>query len=207
MKNIVLNFTVLVFCVLFASSFAAGCGKDSLYLDADAKVQEMDGDKEAELSVSEESDGLADTEQKEEVPAVCFVYICGAVREPGVYEMPPGSRVYEVIEKAGGLKKDAVLEAFNQAEVITDGQMIEIPTYKEQKAAAAEQAAEADGLVNINTATVAELMTLNGIGEAKASAIVTYREEHGAFTDIEQLKNVSGIGESTYANVKDLITV
>ena len=202
MKNIILKLSALVFCMALICGCAAGCGKDTLYLETDAQVQEADGEADYDEDQKAGQPMKANVEQ-----SVCFVYICGAVRKPGVYEMPSGSRVYEVIEKAGGLKKGAALESFNQAETITDGQMIEIPTYKEQETAAAELAAKENGLVNINTATVAELMTLNGIGESKAAAIVSYREEHGVFAAVEEIKNVSGIGESTYANIRDQITI
>ena len=201
MRHIFLKFFVLSLGIMMIGSCATGCGKEALYLEANAQVQndgsgELEETDESEKEVATQTDALS-----------CFVYICGAVRNPGVYEMPVGSRVYEVIKKAGGLKKDAALETFNQAEVVSDGQMIEISTYKEQEIAVAEQAAADNGLVNLNTATVAQLMTLSGIGEAKATAIVSYREEHGAFTTKEELKNVSGIGESTFASIKDQITV
>ncbi|MBP3487549.1 MAG: helix-hairpin-helix domain-containing protein [Roseburia sp.] len=153
----------------------------------------------------------------------CCVYVCGAVRSPGVYILDAGARIYEAIALAGGLAENAGLTAVNQAQEICDGQMIYIPTKEEAAAypaasqtaagSASEQTAqaageqEADGRVNLNTASEAELMTLSGIGQSKAEAILLYRETHGGFSSVEEIMNVDGIKEGSYNRIKDSIKV
>jgi competence protein ComEA len=99
----------------------------------------------------------------------------------------------------------------NQAQVLSDGDMIKLPTWEEAAEAAEtasdEEAASTDGKVNINTADAAALMTLPGIGESKAKSILTYRQEHGDFSSGEELMNIPGIKEGVYSKIKDSITV
>lgn len=135
------------------------------------------------------------------------VFVCGAVKAPGVYELPAGSRVYEAIALAGGTTDEAAQTAVNQAELLCDGQMIEIPTREEQMAKAAAEEARADGLVNINSADLEELKTLPGIGDSKARSIIAYREKNGAFENPEDIKNVDGIGEGVFAKLDGCIKV
>lgn len=148
------------------------------------------------------------------------VYVCGAVKKPGVYELAAGSRVYEAVAMAGGMTKDAAERSVNQAETLSDGQMIVILTeeealngeYPDGAAPGGEvsdggAANPGDGRVNINTAGEEELKTLPGIGDAKAAAIVAYRQEHGAFSAVSDIKRVSGIGESVFEGLEDLIRV
>ena len=135
------------------------------------------------------------------------VYVCGAVKCPGVYELAVGSRIYEAIALAGGMTDDASPTAVNQAQVLTDGEMIEILTVDEAEEQHAAQEAESDGKVNINTADVEELKTLPGIGDAKANSILAYREQHGAFASIEDIKNIEGIKDGVFARLEDCIKV
>ena len=138
---------------------------------------------------------------------ILTVFVCGAVKAPGVYELPAGSRVYEAIALAGGTTDEAAQTAVNQAELLCDGQMIEIPTREEQMAKAAAEEARADGLVNINSADLEELKTLPGIGDSKARSIIAYRAENGAFENPEDIKNVDGIGEGVFAKLDGCIKV
>lgn len=138
---------------------------------------------------------------------ILTVFVCGAVKAPGVYELPAGSRVYEAIALAGGTTDEAAQTAVNQAELLCDGQMIEIPTREEQMAKAAAEEARADGLVNINSADLEELKTLPGIGDSKARSIIAYREKNGAFENPEDIKNVDGIGEGVFAKLDGCIKV
>ena len=140
-------------------------------------------------------------------PEAYAVYVCGAVVSPGVYELPAGSRVYEAIRLAGGTTKEAAQTSVNQAELLTDGQMIVIPTKEEQQAQSVAEEARLDGLVNINTAGMEELKTLPGIGDSKARSIIAYREKNGAFGAIEDIKNVDGIGEGIYAKLEGCMKV
>ncbi|MCI5620898.1 MAG: helix-hairpin-helix domain-containing protein [Lachnospiraceae bacterium] len=178
-------------CVLLAALFSIqGCGSKAhtVYLEPDTQDA-----------------GIVDTEDSVKEPASCYVYICGAVEAPGVYELPENSRVFDVIAAAGGLSEDASEDSVNQAEPVTDGQMIRIPTQQEEREAL--QNAEQDSRVNLNSATVEELMTLPGIGESKAESIVSYREEHGGFSSIEDLMNISGIKEGVFDKIKGRIRV
>jgi competence protein ComEA len=145
---------------------------------------------------------------------VLYVYVCGAVKDPGVVELPAGSRVYEALEQAGGLTEDAADLTINQAALLEDGQQIYVPTKEEAGdwtpdvgGSTADDGADAgsSGKIHINTASLEELMTLPGIGESKAAGIIEYRESAGGFQSIEDIKNVSGIGDAVYTKIKDRI--
>lgn len=142
-----------------------------------------------------------------------YVYVCGAVHAPGVYELAEGARIYEAIICAGGLQEDADKNHVNQAQILSDGEQIYIPTEEEvaQEHLISEvekiSGISADGRIDINTATKEELMTLSGIGESRAESILTYRQVHGAFQNIEELMNVDGIKEGIFQKIKDSITV
>jgi len=144
-------------------------------------------------------------------PAPLLVHVVGLVREPGVYELAEGSRVIDALDVAGGPKRDANLSALNLAAPLKDGQQIIVPRASDVEAPAATApgavAASASALVNINTASAEELDTLPGIGEVLAAAILQYREEHGPFTSVDQLVDVSGIGEVTLEELRDLVTI
>ncbi len=144
------------------------------------------------------------------------VHVAGAVSRPGVYYVAEGSRLYEAVEEAGGYLEDADLNRVNLAQPLFDGQRVEIPLKNPgEPGSAAVPGADGENLslaseqdrVNINTASRAELETLPGIGAVKAASIVSYRERHGPFQRIEDLVKVSGIGEKTVENIRDLITV
>lgn len=152
-------------------------------------------------------------------PTQIYVYICGAVELPGVYCLKEGSRLYEAVALAGGMTDDADKNCLNMARQIVDGEQILILTQKEaalQKEAGvyrypAEEsmqgaAAQKSNLVNINTATVAELTTVSGIGESRALAIIAYREKNGNFGSIEEIKKVDGIKDGLFSKIKDKIT-
>lgn len=152
-------------------------------------------------SVLEETGGT-ETEKGNEEATIC-VYVCGAVKNQGVYDLSAGSRVYEAVEAAGGFEENADREAVNQAEVLEDGMQLTIPTKQEGKEA--EEAK--DDKVNLNTATKEELMSLSGVGEAKADSIINYREQQGKFKRIEDIMLISGIKEGLFRKIKDFIKV
>lgn len=160
-----------------------------------------------------------------------YVDIGGAVAKPGVYKAGSRTRLYEVIEMAGGLRSDADTDSINQAAFVEDGQKIMIPVQRTQDHKDSDedsddedeelsdtsitndnsqdntgQMAAVSGLININTASRAELMTLSGIGEVMADRIIEYRSGN-LFRSIEDIKSVKGIGEATYNKIKDSITV
>jgi competence protein ComEA len=136
-----------------------------------------------------------------------FVYVCGAVGKAGVYELDEGSRLYEAIELAGGMSEDADTTYLNMARVLTDGEQVVVYTVTEALNLKAEEAQAKLGLVNINTADLTELTTISGIGESRAKAIIDYREKNGAFSSIEDIKNVDGIKDGLFSKIKDKITI
>lgn len=140
----------------------------------------------------------------------CAVYICGAVKKPGVYRFTGDARVCDAVEAAGGFRKKADRAAVNQARPLNDGEQITIPQKGKRSDSGNEQpekGGKGDGLVNINQADLAELMTLAGIGEAKAQLIIDYRTENGSFVSIEDIMKISGIKEGIFNRIKDQITV
>ena len=141
-----------------------------------------------------------------------YVYVCGAVNAPGVYELKEGARVYEAIQLAGGLTEAAAADAVNQARIVTDGEQIRVPTVEEAQSRGAGVAGEVtegteNNKININTAGKEELMTLTGIGEAKAESIMDYREKNGSFKSVEELMQIEGIKEGVFNKIKDDITI
>ena len=136
-----------------------------------------------------------------------FVHVCGEVLNPGVYKLPEGSRIVDAVKAAGGLSAEASEESVNLAEVVTDGMQVVIPNRIEAEAAAKQMAESAAGLVNLNTATKAQLMELPGIGESKAEDIIHYRETVGGFRTIEEIMQVPGIKEAGFRKIKDRIAV
>ena len=139
-------------------------------------------------------------------PAPLVVDIAGAVPRPGVYELPGGSRITDAVEAAGGFLAEADKANLNLAAPLEDGQKLEIPFLAGAEPVGIARSTEAPTLIDINTATLEELDTLPGIGVTLAQAIIDYRDTYGPFYYIEDIMNVSGIGPSTFDNIKDLIT-
>lgn len=181
--------------------------------EEDASDQTEDTEDENDGEGTEETSSRAE-EETPEAESV-FVYVCGAVNSPGVYELKSGARVYEAIELAGGVTEEAAQELLNQAEVVSDGERIYVPDREEaeafQSGTGGLETGVTDGSekgkVNINTAGKDELMTLTGIGEAKAESILRYREENGRFGSIEELMQIEGIKEGVFNKIKDDITI
>lgn len=148
-----------------------------------------------------------------EVKAQVYVYVTGAVANPGVYSLDEGLRVCDAVEAAGGLTEDADASTVNLARVLSDGEHIALPTKAEVETALAQGSAggtvgaAASSLVNINTADASALETLSGVGSATARAIISDREQNGPFSTIEDLMRVDGIGEKKFAKLKDSICV
>lgn len=177
------------------------------------------------------SDDPEDTQEEttsddrtESDPAVLYVYVCGEIQNPGVWELRPGDRIFRAIEMAGGVTEDAAVDSLNLAAEVTDGMKLWVPSREEMKALgekngdsavfpkdgwSGQETAEgiSGGKVNLNAATLEQLMTLRGIGEARARDIIAYREKHGDFQRIEDIKKVSGIKDAAFQKIKDDITV
>jgi len=166
----------------------------------------------------EEAGDDSDKKDEEEKPGEVVVHVAGAVERPGVYTLQAGSRIVDAVQMAVP-EKDADLNSINLAKKLTDQEMIIVPGPQDEGGGPAVQAPQAansavstlgsqvGGLININTADQVQLETLPGIGPAKATAIIQYREEKGYFSSVEDIQNVSGIGPATYNKLKDLITI
>lgn len=164
------------------------------------------------------------TEESDEY-ALIYVHVCGEVKHPNVYPLEDGTRVVDAVKKAGGFKKEAAKDYINQARVVVDGEKLYIPSVKEVQdmnllnemkeqedlknfdSTSQDDSTTKTTLVNINTASIEELMTLPGIGESKAKSIITYREKNGTFKSIEELKNITGIKDGVFQKICDLITM
>ena len=223
----------LIICIfwLFCSLGLSGCRdrRSEMLLtgqtDAEnTKTPEKTEASEATEAAKEEKQTEAVEAQPKptELPTKIFVDVCGAVVNPGVYEMEGDSRIFQAIEAAGGFLPEAATRLVNQAQPVSDGQQIYVPTQEEAEAGdytMSEESAAIAGssgggtdervsdMVNINTADAAALKTLTGIGDAKAQAILSYRDEHGAFSTVEEIMQVPGIKESTFSAIKDKIAV
>lgn len=199
--------------------------------EVESNAGDTDQNRKAEPSAgSTDRTELSDASSEETKTLV--VHICGAVSAPGVYELPAGSRIIDAVEAGGGFLPEADEACCNLAEEIVDGCQIYIMTKTEscadgqtEKKAGIQTLPDSDmqttdrnvrsnsapalenGLVNLNTADVAALMTLPGIGESRAKAIISYREQHGAFAQIEDIMKISGIKQAAFSKIKDKITV
>lgn len=159
------------------------------------------------------------TNNQKEQPKEITCDISGAVNEEGVYTLTNGARLDELIKAAGGLRKNAQLKAINRALILKDQEKVHIP-FKGEKVTRAcasgdpqtensrqEQETDSGNKINLNQASSSDLQKLNGIGQKKAEQIIAYRQEKGEFKKIEDLMQVSGIGEKTFAALKDKITI
>lgn len=171
----------------------------------------------------EEEVNIAIPEVNNEVIANFYVDVKGAVKKPGVYEFVSGDRVFQAIEKAGGLTQNAETSNINLSQKLVSEMVVYVFTKTEVKNGAKSincatkcncQTLKVNNCypsenekININLANLEDLLKLSGIGESKAKAIISYREEKGLFKNIEELLNVSGIGQSLFDNIKDNITI
>lgn len=153
---------------------------------------------------------MADAPSALDGGGLCYVHVCGEVVCPGVYQLAAGQRVFEAVELAGGFT-DAAADAFlNLAEPVFDGMKVEVPDQEQAESLAAGQEKQESvlgGKINLNTATREELMTLRGIGQARAEDILAYRQQHGGFGRIEDIMEVPGIKEAAFLKIRDDITV
>ena len=229
-KYLCMGKKVLLLAVLagMLAGTAACSGKETVLLETEDLVR-IEGGEHLSEDFSTEEDAVEAPEQVEE--STLFVHICGEVMRPGVYELPEGSRVYEAVEEAGGFTQDAAADYVNLAYILEDGWKIEIPSWENLETDGEGKGngissgisadagwtgngtgdlggdASGDGLVDINTATKQELITLPGVGESRAESIISYREKNGGFSRIEDIMKVEGIKDGMFAKMKDKICV
>ena len=183
--------------------------------DTEYKLSDSTGGSTAE-TVSENQKEM-DEAQESAPEETVQVYICGAVASPGVYTLPGGSRVVQAVEAAGGFLPDAEEKILNLARKIEDGEQITVWTREEaenmeitetpQQNTGGTEQASGSGKVNLNMAGKEELMTLSGIGESRADAIIAYREANGPFGSIEEIMNIEGIKEKMFEKIRGSIEV
>ena len=217
LKGIVLTLTLA-----FLTMGLCGCAEKH---DAAEELEEFTLEGESDVGknssnskTESEKGSQGGTDAEEGLPETLYVHVCGAVNAPGVYELRTDARIYEALEAAGGMTEDAAADWINQAEALSDGERIYVPTQEEAEESAQSvsgQWADLNGnaggsvsdKININTAAKEELMTLSGIGASKAESILKYRQEHGNFQSIEDLKKIEGIKDGVFNKIKDDITV
>lgn len=208
----------LLFFLLIGFLILSGGKKDATVVIQEPPVEES---RDAQEDVS--SEDILDNEKKEEEPEEIFVHVSGQVHRPGVICLPTGSRVYEALEQAGGMTADGDLESINLAAVLMDQQKVVVGSLSQKQELLAsgltpststpetvvdpQNTGTIAGIININTATKEQLESLPGIGPVIAQNIIDYRQQHGAFKNIEDIKSVNRIGEATFANICDQIGV
>jgi len=197
--------------------------------DISARPGLDNGGREMESRVMEAQDEKPDKgPQSPGERETCVVHICGAVNAPGVYTLEGGCRIYQAIEKAGGFREDAQQDYLNQADLLSDGMKVYVPTQEEARESGGDagwviSGREPDGSrereenkedtggnsfpVNINTAGEEQLCTLPGVGSSKARSIIAYREQNGPYKTIEDIMNVEGIKDGVFRKIRDSITV
>ena len=197
---------VLIIIVAFLVTMCGGKEENGISIETQDSKQE-----------SFEDQGILEAEQG----GTIIVDVGGAVNSPGVIELPEGSRIYQAIEKAGGVTRDGDLDQINQAILLNDCDKLYIPTFQDGEKqttssnnhqgvgliSASSANSNSDGRVNINTASQEELETLNGVGPVTANKIIDYRTANGRFDAIENIMEVPGIGEKTFASLKDRLCI
>lgn len=189
------KFIIILILVLSA------CGYIFLYIKEE---------KNQNILIESENTAIEQVEEIVEEKPKVYVDIAGEVINPGVYVLEEGSRVNDLLILAGGVTNEANLDNVNLAYTLTDGVKITIPNKKDNEKNIVQSSlfkTLKSEIININQATIDELTTLSGIGESIAEDIINYRKQNGNFKKKEDIKNVSGIGESKYSKIKDKITV
>ena len=159
-----------------------------------------DGSSPGEVSFAESSGGGGSAPVSAGSGRDVVVHVAGAVREPGVYRLPPGSRVTDAVQRAGGATRPDAVEGINLAALVTDGQQIVVP--RAGGAASASAGGGSEGPISLGSATVEELDTIEGIGPVTAQNIVDHRDEQGGLSSVEDLDQISGIGPATMESLR-----
>lgn len=187
------RYTMMILVLCVCCCLTGGCGSEEILLETGETLQAAEASKPESETEEEKSEDLI------------YVYVCGQVTAPGVYRLKAGDRWFQALDLAGGALPEADLSGINLASVLADGDKVYIPAEGENRT---EDNGEAvDSRVNINRAEKEQLMTLPGIGEAKAEAIIAYRNQEGPFESLEGLMNVPGIKAGVYDQIKDSIRI
>lgn len=204
-KNLIIAITVVIICIVYWIY-----NKNTSYNESNL-----------ESNILEVASNTDDKDNKDTDENIIMVHIIGGVAKPGVVKIKEGGRIEDAIEAAGGLTEDSDISNVNLAYVLDDGVKVKIPTINDEsketeetyisedsgKNVILQEDEKAGSIVNINKATQTELETLPGIGPSLAGRIISYREENGKFKKVEDIKNVAGIGDSKFENIKDFIKV
>ena len=236
-KKLICGIRIALFAVLAAVCMTGCTSREDVFLEEiagdtdriegteNAKATGSTGEKQTDPGELDNPVSGDDVPLMTQIPQTIFVDVCGAVANPGVYELDEGSRIFQAVDAAGGYLPEAAQNYLNRARSLTDGQQIYLEALASKVPEALQSGASedtgregnsedslAEGVgsnsgINLNTADAAQLCTLSGIGQSKAEAIIAYREEHGGFASIEEIMNVEGIKEGTFSKIKDKISV
>lgn len=212
-KKTIIFISIIIVCVIGTYYLFI---KEKEYIENDSNLIVSNG-----IEKEDKENDTKDIEEKNKI----VVYIAGAIKNEGVYELEENSRITDIIEKAGGLTDDANINNINLAYILQDGVKVYIPKDNDKNEIKDEtniyvskengesnidngtSVETKNSKININTATQTELETLPGIGPSTATKIINYRKENGKFNSIEELKKVSGIGDSKYNKIKEMIRI
>ena len=214
MKNFIRLIKSVLFCTLIVVCIC-GCGKGTAQYVSSENSESTEQTEQNTQKVESETQKVDVHEES----VLLYLYVCGEVKNPGVYALPSGSRVCDLFEAAGGLTEEASTDYWNQARLLVDGEMLYVPTIEEAaerkensmtdsgNPSTSSDTNDTGGKINLNTATMDQLMEIPGVGEAKAKAILAYREENGGFSSIEEVMNIEGIKEGVFSKMKEYIVV
>ena len=209
-EQLVIIFLILIIIIISLFSFV----KKNIIKSSMDKMEDGIDPEDLLMEIKNDEEGEENTEEDIKENQIIMVHISGEVYSPGLVELEAGSRVIDAVELAGGLKKDADIDRINLAKKLVDEEKIYVPKIGEEETPIEISAvgmsnntnANTNGQIDINTCTKEELMSLPGIGEVLAQRVIEYREQN-PFKTIEDIKNVSGIGDKKFESIKDLITV
>lgn len=214
-----IKYLTIVFLMFFFLMTGCGSNDSVLISDNSTEVLSAADDYTSEVIDADTTQSTAENSKiKEETYNVTdnndlYVFVCGHVKNPGVYKLEYGSRVCDSIEAAGGITSDGQPAALDQAKILIDEQTVYVPGIDEEwsrtsgDGTSADDSSKGDSLINLNMATREELLTLPGIGESKADDIIRYRDEHGRFEAVEDIMNIQGIKEGIFNKIKDRISI
>ena len=207
------RFICCIFLVITSGLMLEGCNfrflsdlspvEDSVLIREEATTA---SETESETAPGEEAGITAGEDPDSRI----YVHVCGCVKKPGLYTFQEGQRIDAAVRAAGGFSEDADERSVNLAQLLEDGTQIRILPEGNpgiSPSGTGTSGSAGDGKVHLNAAGKQELMSLNGIGEGRAEAIIAYRDSHGGFSSVEEIKKVDGIGDGIYQKIKDLIEI